>query len=128
MIGKKTSDRNFGIFFAVLFALASIYFRDTLKTLLLFSFLSVSFFILSFFKNRLITLLNIYWSKLGLFLGFLINPLIMTIIYFLLVVPISLIFKLIGRDELNLKKSNAKTFWKDRSKQINNTINFKNQY
>ena len=49
--------------------------------------------------------------KLGLMLGMIVSPIVLGIMYFGLFTPLSFITKIFGRDELNLKDNNQKTYW-----------------
>ena len=50
--------------------------------------------------------------KLGLMLGKFMNPIIMGFIYYLTVVPTGLIFKILNKNLLNIKKKNdQKSYW-----------------
>ena len=68
---------------------------------------------MSFIKEfwEFLTPLNKIWFKFGIFLGKIISPLIMGIIFFLVVTPIGLIMKFLGKDLLNLKYNKGKTYW-----------------
>ena len=46
-----------------------------------------------------------------IFLNKIISPFIMSIIFFLVVTPIGLIMRLLGKDLLNLKYNKGKTYW-----------------
>ncbi len=73
--------------------------------------------------------LNSAWSKLGLLLAKIVNPVIMAIIYFLLFVPIGLGMKLFGRDALHMKRPvGANSFWIDRSSDVPAAETMKNQF
>ena len=69
------------------------------------------FFILGLINSKILTPLNKIWFKFGLLLGRIVSPLIMGIIFFLVVTPIALIMKIIGKDLLNLKFNKGKTYW-----------------
>ena len=62
-------------------------------------------------NSTILTPLNKIWFKLGIFLGKFISPIVMGVIYFLVVVPTSFIMKALGKDLLNLKKNEKKTYW-----------------
>jgi len=62
-------------------------------------------------NSKYLTPLNTLWFKLGLLLGKFVSPIVMGIIFFLVVTPISLIMKILGKDILNIKKNNKKTYW-----------------
>jgi hypothetical protein len=51
---------------------------------------------------------------LGYSLGSIISPIVMGIIFFLVVTPISLLMRLFGKDTMNLKMKNQKTYWIDK--------------
>jgi hypothetical protein len=58
-----------------------------------------------------LTPLNKLWFKFGLLLGKVVSPLIMGIIFFLVVTPTGLIMRIIGKDLLNLRFNNKKSYW-----------------
>lgn len=65
--------------------------------------------------------------KLGLFIGKIISPIILLLIYLFLFTPIAIMMKITGRDELKLKQRTKKTsFWIIRDDKKNN--NFKLQF
>tara|TARA_B110000305_G_C18846402_1_gene362502 strand:- start:148 stop:312 length:165 start_codon:yes stop_codon:yes gene_type:complete len=43
------------------------------------------------------------------------SPIILGIIFFVVVTPIAFIMRLFGKDVLNLKKNNKKSYWIERS-------------
>lgn len=56
--------------------------------------------------------LNRLWTKFGLRLNRLANPIIMGLIFFLTVTPTALIFRLLGKDPLKLKfDPSADSYW-----------------
>lgn len=123
------SNKKFGIFFTFIFcALSLIFFikKNIFFFGILFS-LSIAIGALTIFKPNKLLVFNKIWMKFGYYLGRLINPLIMGLIFFILFFPISIFFKVIGRDVLVLKKNKKKSFWIPRNnQQINN--DFKNQF
>ena len=54
-------------------------------------------------KSKLLSPLNEIWIKLGEILGRIIAPLIMALVYFLILTPISLLVRAFGKDLLGLK-------------------------
>ena len=69
--------------------------------------------------------LNKLWFKFGIFLGRIVSPLVMGIIFFAVVTPIALIMKLLRKDVLNLKKNNKKSYWVETKNRISK---MKNQF
>tara|TARA_B000000532_G_C18631943_1_gene304469 strand:- start:56 stop:448 length:393 start_codon:yes stop_codon:yes gene_type:complete len=109
---KVGSNRSFGIVFFIVFLLISLYPLLNDEYLRIWSLIiSLTFLILGLFNSRLLTPLNKIWFKFGLFLGKLISPLIMGIIFFLVVTPIGLLMRMIGKDLLNLKFNTNKSYW-----------------
>src|SRR5204862_2655646 len=53
------------------------------------------------------------WMGIGVIMGGIVSRLILVIIYFLVMMPIGLIFKILGRDELSVKKHQQPSYWKD---------------
>jgi len=50
------------------------------------------------------------WMKLGLILGFVNSRIILGLVYFLVLIPISFFMKLFGYDPLLIKKNNKKSY------------------
>ena len=71
----------------------------------------VIFLLLTLFNSKYLTPLNKLWFKIGLILGRFISPIVMGIIFFLVVTPIAIIMKILGKDILGIKKNNKKTYW-----------------
>ena len=53
---------------------------------------------------------------LPILLGSFVSPIVMGIVFFAIVTPTSLIMRVLGKNLLNLKKGNKKTYWIERSK------------
>ena len=126
---KLPSNFKFGVFFSLIFLIFSFYFFYNGKLILtyIFLFFSTIFMILSIFKPSTLQPLNYNWMRLGFFLGKIINPLVMGLIYFLVITPYGILIRLFGRDELFLKTKKYNTLWKLREKKDTIT-NFNNQY
>ena len=74
--------------------------------------LSLIFFVLGALNSKVLSPLNKYWIKLGELLGKVIAPVIMFLIFFLVVTPIGLFMRLIGKDLVNLKyNKKIKSYW-----------------
>ena len=109
---KIGSNRSFGIVFFIVFLLISIYPLINNENVRIWSLvISLIFLVLGIINSNILSPLNKPWFKFGIFLGKIISPIIMGIIFFLVVTPIGLIMRLIGKDVLNLKYSNHKSYW-----------------
>ena len=109
---KISSNRSFGIVFFIVFLLIALYpLVDSGEIRIWSVLISLIFLILGLFNSKILTPLNKLWFKFGIFLGKIISPIIMGIIFFLVVTPIGLLMRLLGKDLINLKYNNNKSYW-----------------
>ena len=109
---KLGSNRSFGIVFFVVFLLIATYPMLNHGDIRLWSLLlSFIFLILGLVNSKILTPLNKLWFRFGIFLGKIISPLIMGLIFFVVVTPIGLIMRLLKKDILALKYSEKKSYW-----------------
>ena len=65
------------------------------------------------------TPLNKSWIKLGEILGIIIAPIVMALVYFAILTPVSIIVRVFGKDLLGLKFFKEKeTYWIKRKKNL----------
>tara|TARA_B100000959_G_C14467785_1_gene413764 strand:- start:92 stop:493 length:402 start_codon:yes stop_codon:yes gene_type:complete len=124
------SNRKFGFFFTAIFAAVSIYFVLKLQHTLsaLFAIFALVTLSLSLFKPELLLLFNRLWMRLGYLLGKIISPIILGIIFYVMIVPVAVITRLAGRDELRLKHKDRDSHWKVRSPIGPEPSSFKHQF
>ena len=123
---KLPTNRNFGIVFFVVFFLIGVWPILKEGELRYWSIIvSLIFLILGLFKSKLLTPLNKLWYKFGILLGNFIAPIIMGFVYFLVVTPIGILMRLLGKDLINLKLNKKKTYWIEK-KEIKTSM--KNQF
>ena len=109
---KISSNRSFGIVFFIVFLLIALYPLTYSQDIRVWSvIISIIFLVLGLFNSKILTPLNKLWFKFGIFLGKIISPIIMGIIFFLVVTPIGLLMRLLRKDLLNLKYNNNKSYW-----------------
>ena len=109
---KISSNRSFGIVFFIVFLLIGLYPLTYSQDIRFWSvIISIIFLVLGLFNSKILTPLNKLWFKFGIFLGKIISPIIMGIIFFLVVTPIGLLMRLLGKDLINLKCNNNKSYW-----------------
>ena len=109
---KIASNRSFGIVFFIVFLLIALYPLINSDGIRMWSvILSLIFLVLGLLDSKILTPLNKIWFKFGILLGRIISPIIMGIIFFFVVTPIGLIMRILGKDLLNLKYNNNKTYW-----------------
>ena len=106
------SNKSFGIVFFIVFFIIALYPLIYKEELRIWSLVvSIIFLILGLINSKILSPLNKIWFKFGLFLGRIISPLIMGMIFFFVVTPIGYLMRLIGKDLLNLKYNDNKTYW-----------------
>ena len=121
-----TSNRNFGIFFSFIFIIISFWPLKDGDSIKIWSLsISLIFLILGLLNSNILSPLNKAWFKLGVYLGNIISPMIMAIIFFLLITPIGLLMIILNKDLINLKKGNKKSYWIEKK---NNSTNMDNQF
>ena len=114
---KIGSNKSFGIVFFVFFFIVSIFPLFDDRNIRIWSLIiSVIFLILAILNSKILTPLNQIWFKFGILLGRFVSPIVMGIVFFAIVTPTSLIMRVLGKNLLNLKKNNKKTYWIERSK------------
>ena len=118
---NKTNNKSFGILFFIIFLILGLY--PTLKgnsPNIYFILISIPFIILGIINSKILTPLSNAWIKLGEILGIIIAPIVMAIIYFFILTPISLIVRIFGKDLLSIKfDKQVNTYWINRKKNIN---------
>ena len=116
---EKSSNRSFGIIFLIVFLLISVWpIMDGQEPRVWSLIISLIFLILGILNSKILTPLNLAWIKLGEILGRFISPVVMAVIYFLIVTPIGLFMRIIGKDLLNIKFSQNSSYWIKREKNL----------
>ena len=114
---KIGTNKSFGIVFFLFFSIVSIFplFKD--GNIRIWSLIiAIIFLILGLLNSKILTPLNKIWFKLGILLGSFVSPIVMGVVFFVIVTPTSLIMKVLGKNLLNLKRDNKRTYWIERSK------------
>jgi len=125
------SNRNFGFLFAGLFALLSAYAAyQGAESFRVYGWLTAGVVIglIAVVAPNSLTPFNKAWMKLGDFMGKVVSPLVLGVIFFVLITPIALLTRLFGRDELRLKKADVSSYWIDRAPPGPAGDSFKNQF
>ena len=117
---SQSSNRSFGILFFIVFLILSLWpLKNGNNLNLYFLIISGIFLTLGALNSKLLTPLNKTWIKFGEILGLIIAPIVMSLVYFVILTPVSLIVRLFGKDLLGLKfiKENE-TYWIKRKKNL----------
>ena len=123
------SNRKFGLFFTFVFAVAAAYFYYAENIVWTYAFVvaSLIFLLITLIKSDALLPLNKLWMRFGLLFGMIVSKIVLGIIFFGLFMPIAVLMRLGGRDELSLQFSQKASHWKTRSEQIE-PESFKNQF
>ena len=113
---KTSSDRTFGLVFAAFFALIAVW--PLIQGLPLRGWaiiLAAGFALIALARPAWLSPLNRQWTRLGLLLHRLVNPIVLGLIFILTIAPTGLIMRLLGKDPLRLKRDNrAASYWIER--------------
>ena len=114
---KLPTNKNFGMLFFLVFLIISLFPLLNNENIRIWSIIiAIVFLALGLLNSILLTPLNKIWFRFGIILGNFVSPIVMGIVFFVIVTPTSLIMRVLGKNLLNLKKGNKKTYWIERSK------------
>jgi hypothetical protein len=113
---KGGTDRGFGLVFAGFFALVSV--LSVWKGGVGWHWmapLAAVFLIAAYTVPRVLAPLNKLWTKLGLLIYKVMNPIVLGLLFFVTIMPIGLLMRVFGKDFLRMKiDRNAKSYWIER--------------
>ncbi len=113
---KIGSNKSFGIVFFIVFLIIAIYPLAYQGDIRFWSLLiSIFFLILGLLNSSLLSPFNKLWFKFGIFLGKIVSPLLMLLIFLIVVTPIAYLMRFLKKDILNLKFSNKNSYWIEKS-------------
>ena len=113
------NNKSFGILFFIVFMLIAVWPVFESGSLRVWAIaLSSLFLFLGIINSRILTPLKTGWIKLGEILGKVVAPVVMGFIYFIIITPIGIFMRLIGKDLLNLKFNKNKSYWIKRVKNV----------
>ncbi len=113
---RGSSDRSFGILFALLFVAIALLPAVRGGPVRLWAFIpSAGFLIAAFARPSLLRPLNKLWLKIGLVIGRVVNPVVMAVMFYLVFTPLGLFLRLMGKDPLRLRfDPDASSYWIER--------------
>ena len=116
---KKDNNKSFGILFFIVFLLIAVWpVIDSGSIRVWALVISILFFLLGLINTKILTPLKHGWIKLGEILGKVIAPIVMGFIYFIIITPIGIFMRLLGKDLLNIKYNKNKSYWLKRTKNV----------
>lgn len=120
-------DRSFGILFTVVFGLIALarpsflvanrfYQLDPQNFRIGAAAIAALFLLLAFVAPKVLHPLNVAWMRLGFVMGLIVSPIVLGILFYLTVVPMGILLRLMGKDLLRLKlDKTAPSYWIERS-------------
>ena len=100
----QNSNKSFGLLFFIVFLIIGLWpLKNGDNLNIYFIAISITFLILGLINSKLLSPLNKIWIKLGEVLGIIISPIVMFLVYFIILTPVSLIVRLFGKDLLGVK-------------------------
>ena len=116
----KNSNRSFGLLFFIVFLGIGLWpLKNGQEINIYLIIISLFFLTLGLINSKILSPLNMAWIKFGEILGIVIAPIIMALVYFIVLTPISLIVRMLGKDLLGLKfYEKQDTYWIERKKKL----------
>lgn len=113
---EGSSDRSFGIVFAVVFAIIAAWPLMHGGALRAWAAgVAVAFAVVALVIPRILAVPNRLWMKLGLLMGKVVAPIALGILFFVVFSPMGILMRLLGKDPLKLKRdAAAATYWVNR--------------
>lgn len=114
---QGSSDRSFGIVFAVVFALIGLFPLLFGRGVRLWSLaVACGFLVVAFAVPSLLAPFNRLWLRFGLLLHKIVSPIALGIMFFGVITPIGVLMRALGKDPLRLKfERDASSYWIDRT-------------
>ena len=129
-VSRRSSERSFGILFFMIFQAIAIYFYVSFgENYLYFALVGLIFGIVALFAPVMLFPLNFLWLKFGLLLHRLISPIIISLLFFVGIVPIGILMRVFRKRPLNLKFEPSKnSYWIVREKHFQPSKSLNQQF
>ena len=117
---SEENNKGFGLLFFIVFLLIGLWplIKGDSPRVLFFP-IALVFLILGILNAKILTPLNRLWIKFGEILGKIIAPIVMALVYFVVLTPLSFLIRISGKDLLKVKFSNKiNTYWIKRIKDL----------
>jgi len=115
---NKKNNITFGIIFFIFFLIIGFYPLVSVGVIRIWSVvLSLVFLIITIIRPNLFTFLNRRWIQFGIFLGKIISPIVMGLVFFFVVTPIGILVRILKKDVMGLKRG-ASSYWINREDKL----------
>lgn len=112
-----SSDRSFGLVFAGFFTIVGLWpLKNGLPVRIWALGLAAAFLVVSLTIPKILGPLNKIWTKLGILIGKITNPIVTAALFFGIFTPIAALLRASGKDLLRLRMDkDARSYWIDRT-------------
>ena len=128
----KTSNkdiRSFGITIGIiLFIISAILFYYDKSSYEVIAYIGGGFISLGIIAPIILKPIYILWMTFAVILGWVMTRVILSLVFYLIITPISLITRLLGEDFLKLKKIDSKSYWNPRDSNYENNQDYEKQF
>jgi hypothetical protein len=126
----KTTLRKFGFTVGtVLLLVGIVLFLIGKSSSVVFGGIGVLLILFGLILPNILKPLNKIWMTLAVILGWFMSRVILFILYYVIITPIGIFLKLIGKDFLKLKiDKSSKSYWETREKKIAEQIDYERQF
>ena len=117
---SQSSNRSFGLLFFIVFIVVGLWpvIKGEVANIYLI-LISLFFLILGLINSKILSPFNKAWIKFGEILGSVIAPIIMALVFFVFLTPISFLVRAFGKDLLEIKfNKKKKSYWINRNKKL----------
>ncbi len=115
---NKKNNVTFGILFFIFFLIIGLYPLVSVGVIRIWSVvLSLVFLIITIIRPNLFTFLNRLWIQFGIFLGKIISPIVMGLVFFFVVTPSGIVVRILKKDVMGLKRG-ATSYWINREDKL----------
>ncbi|MGV7219903.1 MAG: SxtJ family membrane protein [Nitrospinales bacterium] len=110
---QGSSNRSFGIVFTIVFLIISLIPLINSGSIRIWSLVLAAIFLLaSFIKPEILQPLNNLWTRFGLLLSKVMNPIILGLLFFLVVTPIGILMRIFSGNPMKPKfDPTAQSYW-----------------
>jgi hypothetical protein len=113
---EGSTNRSFGLVFTCVFLIIAVWPVFTGHSLRWWAGgVAVAFATVSLAKPEVLTPLNALWTKLGIFLGKIVAPIAMGVLFYAVITPLAVVMRISGKDPLKLERdATAESYWVSR--------------
>jgi len=125
------SDRNFGLVFCVVSLIVAGYqwYHDNIEISEIALIVAAVFLVLALAFPKALRPLNFVWFKFGNLLHLIVSPIIMGVLFFIVVTPLALLMRVLGKTPLKLHFDHEQTsYWTIREDPELDPETFKRQF